>query len=86
MTESLIKTIRSIIPFPEEEAMKLDAICHRVHVEKGALWVKEGQVPKYFGFVERGVFRFFYSDAQGNHVTKSCFRVFPFSVHCHVPK
>ncbi|MDN3669716.1 Crp/Fnr family transcriptional regulator [Echinicola jeungdonensis] len=74
MNETLIKTIRSIIPLPEEEALKLDAICHRVHLEKGDLWIREGQIPKYFGFVEQGVFRIFYSDVQGNYVTKSFFQ------------
>ncbi len=74
MTEIFIKAVRSIIPFPEEEILKLNSICRYLHLKKGELWIREGQVPKYFAFVEKGVFRIFYSDAHGNYVTKSFFQ------------
>ncbi len=80
MTKTLIQTIGSIIPFPDEEALKLDSICHKVHLKKGEIWIREGKVPKYFAFVEKGVFRIFYSDAQGNYVTKSFFKKVLFSL------
>jgi len=74
MFDNFIKAINSLVPLPEDETGKLLQICAKVNVQKEAIWIREGQVPKHFAFIEKGVFRIFYSDKSGNYFTKSFFQ------------
>ncbi|MDR8389721.1 Crp/Fnr family transcriptional regulator [Aliifodinibius sp. S!AR15-10] len=42
-------------------------------LNKGELFIREGEVPREFGFVSIGLFRYYYVDEKGNHFTKGFF-------------
>lgn len=73
MVDNLIDTIKSIIDLPKEEENKLLAVISEKFLVKGNLFIKEGQVPNKFAFVNHGLFRYYYIDVKGNEFTKGFF-------------
>ncbi|AGA78315.1 Crp/Fnr family transcriptional regulator [Echinicola vietnamensis] len=74
MTANLINTILSLIELDENGVSELKAISQIRRFSSGEHWIREGQVPRSFGFVEKGLFRIYYADAEGNEVTKGFFQ------------
>ncbi len=73
ITEKLIKTIRNWVEVPDNS---MEAFLQRVHpisLQAGEYFIKEGQVPRKFGFVTTGLFRYLYVDSQGREFTKAFF-------------
>lgn len=66
----LRETIRFIADIPDELVDQLIRITDLVHVKKGDLFVREGEIPLYVGFNLKGIFRLFYIDNDGNEFTK----------------
>lgn len=74
MKEHFINFVLKMISLNEEELEKLISICNITHLKKGELWLREGQVPKSFAFIDQGIFRIYYANAEGVYVTKSFFQ------------
>ncbi|MDF9798153.1 CRP-like cAMP-binding protein [Catalinimonas alkaloidigena] len=69
----MLQAIRAITNIPEDQETKLLSICKSQSVRKGDLFIREGQVPHKFAFVNAGLFRYFYVDEKGNEFTKGFF-------------
>lgn len=69
----MIQSIRSVVDLLEEQENKLFSICRPQSLSKGAFFIREGQVPRKFAFVNEGLFRYFYIDDKGNEFTKGFF-------------
>ncbi len=66
-------TVLAIAKLPADQLDKLAVITDQLTLAKGDFFIAEGQVPRKMGFVRRGLFRYFYSDNQGNQFTKGFF-------------
>lgn len=73
MPPSLIQSICSLIDLPEDQETKLLSICKPLSLNKGDCFIREGQLPRKFAFVNSGLFRYFYVDDKGNEFTKGFF-------------
>lgn len=73
MYTSLLQSIRAIANIPEEQEQQLLRICKLQTLNKGSFFIREGQVPRKFAFVNQGLFRYFYVDDKGNEFTKGFF-------------
>lgn len=71
MTEYLIKFIKSVTDLPGAEEEKFLKLLKPLSISKGEYYIREGQTPKKFGFVSKGLFRYLYIDKRGNEFTKS---------------
>ncbi len=71
MENMLIEYIRSIVPVPPNEADKLLDLGKKAFVRKGDYFIHEGQVPRKFAFVGKGLFRYLYIDGAGREYTKN---------------
>ncbi|WP_220392968.1 Crp/Fnr family transcriptional regulator [Chitinophaga lutea] len=67
----LIQYIRSIVTVPPAEAEKLLDLGKAVSVRKGDYFIHEGQIPRKFAFVGKGLFRYLYVDGEGREYTKN---------------
>ena len=71
MTQNLVKTLRSLVSIPETEVTHLLKILQHTMVTKGSYFIREGQIPRKFAFVDEGLFHCLYTDEKGNEFTKS---------------
>ncbi len=69
--EPLIKFIKRIIDLPDTEVAKVLQLFKPVRIAKGEYYIREGQVPKKFAFVEKGLFRYLYINNKGTEFTKN---------------
>jgi CRP-like cAMP-binding protein len=70
---NLIPAIKSIVNLPVEQENRLLELGKEVVLRKGQNFVSEGEVPKKFAFVNKGLFRYYYVDRKGNEFTKGFF-------------
>lgn len=70
---NLIQAVKSIIDLPSEQENKLVESGKEVFIKKGENFIGEGEVPKKFAFVNKGLFRYYYVDRKGNEFTKGFF-------------
>ena len=70
---NLIQAIKSIVDLPSEQENNLVELGKEVFLKKGENFIGEGEVPKKFAFVNRGLFRYYYVDKKGNEFTKGFF-------------
>ncbi|RYU96719.1 Crp/Fnr family transcriptional regulator [Emticicia agri] len=71
MNHSFILFIKRIIYLPEAEEAKLLNLLKPIKIAKGEYYIREGQIPKKFAFVERGLFRYLYINNKGTEFTKN---------------
>ena len=71
MNHSFILFIKRIIDLPQAEEAKLLKLLKPIKIAKGEYYIREGQVPKKFAFVERGLFRYLYINNKGTEFTKN---------------
>lgn len=71
MAESFIAFVKKIIDLPEAEEAKVLKLLKPVKITKGEYYIREGQIPKKFAFVEQGLFRYLYMDTKGTEYTKN---------------
>jgi CRP-like cAMP-binding protein len=69
----LIHTIAKSTGLPEKNFEQLIPLLRKSTLRKKELFVREGQIPRKIGFVEKGVFRYYYADEKGNEFTKGFF-------------
>lgn len=68
---SLKQIIRSTADVPEDLVDKLIVMGNLVHYQKGKHLIMAGEIPDTIGFNLDGIFRFYYTDEEGNESTKS---------------
>jgi len=71
MAQSFISFVKRIIDLPEAEEAKILKLLKPVKIAKGEYYIREGQIPKKFGFVEQGLFRYLYINNKGTEFTKN---------------
>ncbi len=69
----LIDYMKSVAHVPSELEEQFSALLSRKSVAKGDNFINEGQFPKSIGFVNKGLFRYYYVDRNGVEYTKSFF-------------
>lgn len=67
---SEIKSLLSQINIPEKEQEDLLSISKIRQIKKDEFFISEGQVPKKFGIVINGLFRYYYISDKGDEFTK----------------
>jgi CRP-like cAMP-binding protein len=70
---NLIQAIKSIVDLPVDQESKLLDLGKEVALKKGDNFISEGEVPKKFAFINKGLFRYYYVDRKGNEFTKGFF-------------
>jgi CRP-like cAMP-binding protein len=70
MKEKLLETIRRVTDLPREEEEKICRIVQSATFKKGDRLVEAGVVPRKFGFVCKGLFRYYYLSEKGSEFTK----------------
>ncbi|MCP4439702.1 MAG: Crp/Fnr family transcriptional regulator [Aureispira sp.] len=63
-------TIKFIADVPETELGALEVICIQRSIKQGAFFIQAGQVPRKFGFVAKGLFRYVYIADDGKEYTR----------------
>lgn len=71
MIHPLIVFIKRIIDLPQAEEVKILKLLKPIKIAKGEYYIREGQVPKKFAFVESGLFRYLYINNKGTEFTKN---------------
>lgn len=71
MSEKLIAAINKLTKLPPQEVVNFLAITQHKTIPKGAYFIREGQIPRKFGFVESGLFRYVYLREDGKEFTKA---------------
>ncbi len=71
--QTLIQTIQAQASLPAEAALSLAALSTPRYLKKGDHFIRAGEVPKHFAFIQTGLFRYYYLDEQGNEFTKAFF-------------
>jgi CRP-like cAMP-binding protein len=61
------------VNLPAEQENRLLELGKEVVLRKGQNFLSEGEVPKKFAFVNKGLFRYYYVDRKGNEFTKGFF-------------
>lgn len=70
MYQKLRETIQFITAVPDVELGGFMAICKQRSFKQGDFFVQGGQVPKKFGFVAQGLFRYVYITEEGKEYTR----------------
>ncbi len=65
------KAILNSLRLPEKELEELSNICEHKIMDKGDYFIAAGQIPRKMAFVFKGLFRYVYSNENGNEFTKS---------------
>lgn len=65
------KAILNSLRLPEKELEELSNICEHKIIDKGDYFIVAGQIPRKMAFVLKGLFRYVYSNENGNEFTKS---------------
>ena len=70
MNKNLLISIKSITDLPKQQEEQLFHITKDESLNKGDIFIREGQIPRKFAFVNYGLFRYYYIDQKGNESTK----------------
>ena len=65
------KAMLNSLRLPEKELEELSNICEHKIMDKGDYFIAAGQIPRKMAFVFKGLFRYVYSNENGNEFTKS---------------
>ena len=73
MIGQLLSALKAISDLPETEERKLRSIVYEQKLSKGEVFIHDGTVPQKFGFVVKGLFRYYYINGRGSEFTKGFF-------------
>lgn len=65
--------IKSITPLPKKQEEKFINLISIKRIRKGENFIRAGQSPRTIGFVNKGLFRYFYTSEEGSEFTKGFF-------------
>ncbi len=66
----LIEVIKFFAEIPEEELQYFQNLFSPMEVKQGDHFIRAGEVPKYVGFNQSGLLRFYYLHKSGSDFTK----------------
>jgi CRP-like cAMP-binding protein len=69
--QSFLASLRSLADVPQAELAKLFALCRPAILRRGEYVLRAGETPRSLAFVESGLLRLYYLDADGREFTKS---------------
>ncbi len=70
-TKSFLASLRALADVPEAELAKLLALFRPTTLRRGEHLLRAGEMPRSLAFVESGLLRLYYLDADGREFTKS---------------
>lgn len=70
-TKSFLASLHALADVPETEGVKLFALCRPAILRRGEHLLRAGETPRSLAFVEAGLLRLYYLDADGREFTKS---------------
>ena len=70
MHDKLKETIKFIANVPDSELGAFSAICTQRDFKHGDFFIQAGQIPRKFGFVVKGLFRYVYITDDGKEYTR----------------
>ncbi|MDB4292055.1 Crp/Fnr family transcriptional regulator [Maribacter sp.] len=73
MNSPFLNFINSSITIPEAQQEKFSALLSEKNINKNENFISSGEFPKTLGFVKKGLFRYYYSNAAGEEFTKVFF-------------
>lgn len=73
MSSPFVEAIKSNISISAAEEKSIQSLLITKTIAKGEVFIEEGQYPTLIGFVNKGLFRYFYRDENGNEYTKGFF-------------
>jgi len=73
MNSNFLNFINAIVPIPDAQKEKFDALISIKHFSRGGFYVKQGQYPNSIAFLTKGLFRYFYLSNNGEEFTKGFF-------------
>ncbi len=73
MNHSFSHFVKAIVDLPEAQEQKFNALLSIKSIEKGEDFISVGEHPKTIAFVKQGLFRYYYSNAEGEEFTKVFF-------------
>lgn len=73
MNEAFVSAVKSMVDVPQDQEEKIRAILKRRTLKKNQVFIAEGEIPTHFGFVVRGLFRYYYCSESGAVSTKGLF-------------
>jgi CRP-like cAMP-binding protein len=65
--------LENIMSIDRTQIQKMISISHIDTLPKSTCFIHEGEIPRSFAFVLKGLFRYYYIDAKGNAYTKGFF-------------
>jgi CRP-like cAMP-binding protein len=68
---SLITLLKQSIDLPATEEIKIPKIFTERRILKNELFIRAGEVPRKFAYVDQGLFRYFYLHKKGTEFTKN---------------
>jgi len=68
-SERLSATLSELAEVPASECAYLEGLLHRRPVEKGGFFLREGDYPILLAYIQRGLFRVFFTTESGNERT-----------------
>lgn len=71
MHNDIISYISQFVELSSTETNELLSICQTKTIAKGEYYISEGQIPKRFAFVRKGLFRYLYINDKGHEFTKN---------------
>lgn len=75
MNQQIIESIKSILPtLLDGEINEFIAPCKTTILLPNETFIAEEQIPKKFGFIAKGLVRYYYADHEGREFTKMFFR------------
>ena len=73
MDIDFINFIKVLITNPAEQEEKFNALISIKYIKQGDHFITAGQFPKNIAFLKQGLFRYYYSNEQGNEFRKGFF-------------
>jgi CRP-like cAMP-binding protein len=70
---SFIKTLNSVVEFSPDQIRQVLSISKIKKINKDDCFILEGEKPRSFAYVYRGLFRYYYIDKKGKDFTKGFF-------------
>jgi CRP-like cAMP-binding protein len=74
----IVEILKEKLNLPEERLLELIAIGKERTISRNNRFIAAGTIPRKFGFVVSGLFRYVYSDENGQEFTKGIISEFSF--------
>jgi len=73
MNSNFLNFIQSRVELPVVQRAKFNALISKKAIKKGENFISAGEFPKTIAFIKKGLFRYYYANAEGVEFTKAFF-------------